>query len=168
MGREVTGIQVLDNKPNGVIAASNGNFSDRARVSPKIAAMVQAIDHDIKDSTEANSFGEKFHEKKDVLSAKRTNSNADLPEEKSEVQKMDDNEKLSSPAAISISDDKEHTSPSAPHPSDEATEKHVTYAKTVDTEAVATGLNLSQKANNMHSPNSSKNSQVLCHRLIAF
>ncbi|XP_057439519.1 protein WAVE-DAMPENED 2 isoform X2 [Lotus japonicus] len=141
MGREVTGIQqVEDNKPNG-------RLGDRVRVSPKIAAMVQAIDH----------------EKKDVLSAKNTKLNAGLPpaekNEKSEVQKVNDNQELSSPTAISISLDKEHTSPPAPQPSDQATEKHVTHTQTVDTEAVATEQNLSPKANNMDSPNSSKNSQ---------
>ncbi|CAL0301810.1 unnamed protein product [Lupinus luteus] len=149
MGREVTGIQILDKKPNGVMAASNGNFSDRMHLSPKIAAMV----HDIKESTEA------IHEKKDVLSAKRLNPNADLTEEKSEVQKMDDNEKLSPPTEIPISVEKDLISPSAPLPSDDANENNVTYAQTVDAEAVATGLNLSAKANNTLSPNSSKTSQ---------
>ncbi|OIV95025.1 hypothetical protein TanjilG_10845 [Lupinus angustifolius] len=146
MGREVTGIQSLDKKPNGVIAASNGNFSDRVHLSPKIAAMVQAIDHDIKESTEA------IHEKKDVLSAKRLNPNA-------EVQKMDDNEKLSPPTEIPISVEKDLISPSAPLPSDDANGNNVTYAQTVDAEAVATGLNLSAKANTTLSPNSSKTSQ---------
>ncbi|XP_061340473.1 protein WVD2-like 2 isoform X2 [Gastrolobium bilobum] len=162
MGREVTGIQVLDQKPNGNVGASNGNFSDRVRVSPKIAAMVQAMDHEIKESSEANSFVEKHHLKKDVLSAKRTNLSADLPEEKnekSEVLKKDENKELTSPAAISVSVDKEHTSPSASQPVDQATEKHVTYTHTVDTEAVTTGLNLSPMDNKMHSPISSKNSQ---------
>ncbi|KAJ1385120.1 TPX2, C-terminal [Sesbania bispinosa] len=163
MGREVTGIPVVDKKPNGAITASNGSFSDRVRVSPKIAAMVQAMDHEIKEAAEGNSFVEKHHEKKDVLSAKSTNLNAGLPaeekNEKSEVQKLDDNKELSSPTAISVSVDKEPTSPSAPPPPDQATEKHVTHAQVVDTEAVATGQNLSPNANNMHSPNSSKNSQ---------
>lgn len=163
MGREVTGIQVVDNKPNGAIPASNGNFGDKVRVSPKIAAMVQAIDHhEIKESTEPHSFAERYHEKKDVLSAKSTNLKAELPEEKSEkseVQKISDDDNLSSPPANSISGDKEHTSPSAPQPSDQATEKHVTHTQNVDTDTVANGLNLSPKANNAHSPNSSKNSQ---------
>ncbi|KAJ1413873.1 TPX2, C-terminal [Sesbania bispinosa] len=162
MGREVTGIPVVDKKPNGAITASNGSFSDRVRVSPKIAAMVQAMDHEIKEAAEGNSF-EKHHEKKDVLSAKSTNLNAALPaeekNEKSEVQKLDDNKELSSPTVISVSVDKEPTSPSAPQPPDQATEKHITHAQVADTEAVATGQNLSPNANNMHSPNSSKNSQ---------
>lgn len=153
MGREVTGIQqVEDNKPNG-------RLGDRVRVSPKIAAMVQAIDHEIHEAADTQ-----HHEKKDVLSAKNTKLNAGLPpaekNEKSEVQKVNDNQELSSPTAISISVDKEHTSPPAPQPSDQATEKHVTHTQTVDTEAVATEQNLSPKANNMDSPNSSKNSQV--------
>ncbi|CAL0308810.1 unnamed protein product [Lupinus luteus] len=146
MGREVTGIQVLDKKPNG-------NFSDRVRVSPKIAAMVQAMDHDMKESSEA------IHDKKDVLSAKVSNSNAaDLTDEKSEVQKTNDNENLGSHSKIQC--ENEPTSPSALLPSDDATEKHVTHAQTGDaTEAVATGLNSSPKASNMNTPNPSKTSQ---------
>lgn len=167
MGREVTGIPVTDKKPNGIVSASNGSFTDRVRVSPKIAAMVHAMDQEIKESAEGSSFTEKHHEKKEVLSAKSTKLNADLPEEtseKSEVEEMDDNKELSSPTAISISVEKEHTSPSAPQLSDQATEKHVTHTQTVDTEAVSTGQSLSPNANanDMHSPNSSKNSQVLC------
>ncbi|XP_006577289.1 protein WVD2-like 1 isoform X2 [Glycine soja] len=139
MGREVTGIQVMEKKPNGAIAASNGSLSDRMRVSPKIAAMVQAMDHEIKESAEANSF-EKHHERKDSLSAKNTKLNAGLPEEENE--KSD-----------------QVPSPSAPQPSDQVTEKHVTHAQAVDTEADASGVNLSPKSNNIQSPNSSKNSE---------
>jgi hypothetical protein len=90
MGREVTGIQVMDKKPNGL--ASNGSFGDRIRVSPKIARMVQAMDHEIKESAEGNSFVEKHQERKDVLNAKSTKLNAGLSEEKnekSEEPKMD-------------------------------------------------------------------------------
>lgn len=170
MGREVTGIQIVDRKPNGAMADSNGNFSDRVRVSPKIAAMVQAIDNEIKESAEPHSFAEKLNENKDVLSAKSTNLKAEFPEgknEKSEVQKMGDDNKLNSPAK-SISVDKEHTSPSSPQPSDQATEKHITHTQSVDTEAAANDLNMSLKADNMHSPNSSKNSQVLFHHIFKF
>ncbi|CAJ1961100.1 unnamed protein product [Sphenostylis stenocarpa] len=162
MGREVTGLQVMDKKPNGAIAASNGSLSDRMRVSPKIAAMVQAMDHDIKESAEPNSF-EKHHDRKDVSSGKSTKVNVVFPEEKnekSEVQKMDDSKELSSPAV-----DKELPSPSSPQPSDQITERHVTHALDVDTEAAATGLNLSPKTNNIHSPNSPKNSEVLVEDL---
>lgn len=153
MGREVTGIPVTDKKP-----------SDRVRVSPKIAAMVHLMDQEIKESAEGNSFTEKHHEKKEVLSAKSTTMNADLPEEKNEkpeVQEVDDDEELSSPTAISIPVDKEHTSPLAPQLSDQATEKHVTHTQTVNPEAVATVQSLSPNVNDVHSPNSSKNSQVL-------
>jgi len=166
MGREVTGLQIMDKKPNGVIATSNGSLSDRMRVSPKIAAMVQAMDHDIKESTEANSF-EKHHDRKDVSSGKSTKLNVVLPEEKksekSEIQKMDDNKELSSPVV-----EKELPSPSTPQPSDQVTEKHVTHALAANTEAAATGPNMSPKANNIHSPNSSKNSQVLFHLILKF
>ncbi|XP_058738661.1 protein WVD2-like 1 isoform X2 [Vicia villosa] len=153
MGREVTGINVMEKKPN--VLASNGSFSERVRVSPKIAAMVEAMDmdHEIKESTEGNS-----------LSAKSTKLNVSLPEErndKPEVQKTSDDEKeLSSPAAIAIPVDKEQTSPSTPQQSDQATEKHVTHTQIVDTEADSNGHNLSPNAKNTHSPNSSKNSQT--------
>ncbi|XP_024626148.1 protein WVD2-like 1 isoform X1 [Medicago truncatula] len=168
MGREVTGIQVMDKKPNGL--ASNGSFGDRIRVSPKIAKMVQAMDHEIKESAEGNSFVEKHQERKDVLNTKSTKLNAGLSEEKnekSEEPKMEGDKELTSPTAITIPVDKEHTSPSAPQQSDQATEKHVTHTQTVDTEAVANGQDLSPNANNTHSPNtnnthspnSSKNSQ---------
>ena len=159
MGREVTGIQFVDKKPNGILPASNGSSNDKVRVTPKIsAAKVQAKDHEVKERTEANSFGQKCHEKEDVLSAKITNGNADLPEEeieKSEIQKTGDDEKSSSPAAR-----KEHTSHSVPQPSDLANEKDGSYTQIGDTEVVANDLNLSPNANNMHSPLSSKNSQV--------
>ncbi|KAL2345800.1 hypothetical protein Fmac_007085 [Flemingia macrophylla] len=148
MGREVTGLQVMEKKPNGAIGASNGSLSNRMHVSPKIAAMVQAMDHEIKESAEANSY-EKHHERKEALSAKSTKLNVALPEEK-----MDDKKEIS-PHDV----DKELPSPSAPQPSDQVTEKHVTHAQDVDTEPVTTSLNSSPKANYTHSPNSSKNSQ---------
>lgn len=153
MGREVTEIQVVDKKPNVVTTASNGSPNGKICISTKIAAAkVQEKDHEVKECTEVNTFVEKCHEKKEVY-------NIDLPEEeneKHEVQKMDDNKKLSSPAVR-----KEHTSHSVPQPSDLVTEKHGSFAEVVDTEAVAAGLNLSPNSNNMHSPYSSKNSQVI-------
>lgn len=160
MGREVSETQVVDKKPNGVIAASNGDSNDKAHISSKIAAVkAEAKDHEVKECTKDNDFVEKCHEKKDVLSAKTTNCNTDLPEkeiEKSEVQKLDDSKKLTSPAAR-----KEHTNHSVSQPSDLVTEKQGSYTQIVDTKAVATGLNLSPNANSMQSPYSSKNSQVI-------
>lgn len=153
MGRKVTGIDVADKKPNTVTTPSNG--------SPKIAApKVQAKDPVVKECTEVNSFVENCHEKKDVLSSKATNGNTDLPDlknEKHEVLKMSDDEKLSSPAAR-----KELTDHSVIRPSDLVTEKHESYSTHIapDTEALATGLNLSPNANIMHSPYSSKNSHA--------
>ncbi|KAG4908528.1 hypothetical protein AAZX31_20G212200 [Glycine max] len=158
MGREVTGMQVVDKKPNGVIPASNGSSNDKVCFSPKMeAAKVQAKDHKVNECTKTNSFEEKSHEKMDGLSAKTTNCNTDLPEEEieiSEVQKMGDSKKLSSPSAR-----KEHTSHLVTHPSDLVTEKHGSHIQIVDAEADATGLNLSPNTINMLSPISSKNSQ---------
>lgn len=152
MGRKVTGIEVADKKPNGLTTASNGSPNDKLHLSPKIAAAkVQTKDPEVKECTEVNSFVEKSHEKNDVLSPKATNGNTDLPElknEKHEVQKTDNDENFSSPAV--------------PRPSDLVTEKHESYTHiAADTEALATGLNLSPNANNIHSPYSSKNSQVI-------
>jgi len=159
MGREVTGMQVVDEKPNGVLPASYGSSNDNVCISPKMAAAkAQAKDHEVKECTKGNSFVEKSHEKKDVLSAKTTNCNTDLPEEEienSEVVKMGDSIKFSSPAG------KEHTGHFVTHPTDLVTEKHESHTQMVDTEADPTGLNLSPSTNNMHSPISSKNSQVI-------
>ncbi|CAJ1976246.1 unnamed protein product [Sphenostylis stenocarpa] len=157
MGREVTGMQVVDKKPNGVLPASHGSSNDKVCISPKMAsAKAQAMDHEVKECIKDNSFVEKSHEKKDVLSAKTTNCNTDLPEEEienSEVLLMGDSDKLLSPAG------KEHTSHFVTHSTDLVTEKHEYHSQIVDTEADATGLNLSPNTNNMHSPISSKNSQ---------
>ncbi|XP_019428584.1 PREDICTED: protein WVD2-like 1 [Lupinus angustifolius] len=74
MGREVTRIQVVDKKPNGVIAA---------------AARIQVKDRDVKE----------YYEKNEVFSAEVTNGSAGLPEEeneKSEAQKTIDSEKFRS------------------------------------------------------------------------
>lgn len=159
MGREVTAIQAEDKKPNGVTIALDDSPNDNVHNSSKIAAAkVQAKDHEVRECTEMNLFDEKCHETKDVLSAKTTNRNTDSSEEeneKHEVQKTGDNKELSSPAA-----EKELTSHFVvTQPSDLVTEKHESY--TVDTEAVVAGLNLSPNANNIHSPCSSKNSQVI-------
>ncbi|KAL2325375.1 hypothetical protein Fmac_024433 [Flemingia macrophylla] len=157
MGREVTGMQVVDKKPNGVIPNSNGSSNDKVCISPTMpAAKVLAKDHEVKDCAKANSFEEKCHEKKDVFSAKTTNCNTDLPEEieNSEVKKIDESKILSSPAAR-----KEHHDHFVTHPSDLVAEKHGSHTQIVDTEAVATGLNLSPNTTNMLSPFSSKNSQ---------
>ncbi|XP_014514696.1 protein WVD2-like 1 isoform X1 [Vigna radiata var. radiata] len=157
MGREVTGMQVVDKKPNGVVPASYGSSNDNVCISPKMAAAKdQAKDHEVKECTKGNSFVEKSHEKMDVLSAKTTNCNTDLPEEEienSEGLKMGDSIKFSSPAG------KEHTSHFVTHPTDLVTERHESHPQIVDTEADANGLNLSSNTNNMHSPISSKNSQ---------
>ncbi|KAI4350090.1 hypothetical protein L6164_010611 [Bauhinia variegata] len=128
MGREVSGIQVVDRKPNSVVVSSN------VHVAPKTPAVKV-------ETTEANSFVEKSHEKKDILSAKSTNHGSDLPEA---------HKTLSSPATRSAAVVKEHTSDPISQPSDLATEEH---------EPVATDMNLSPNANNMLSPDSTKNSQ---------
>jgi hypothetical protein len=79
-----------------------------------------------------------------------TNSNTDSPEDESknhEVQKTGDNKELNS---IKFVLDIEAG----------VTKKNESYTHTVDTEVVATGLNLSLNTNNMHAPYSSKNSQL--------
>ncbi|KAI5398318.1 protein WVD2-like 1 [Lathyrus oleraceus] len=137
MGREVTAMEVEENKPNGVTTDSNESANDNGHDSSEIA------DPEVKICAEVDLFVEDCRESKDIL----TNCNADLPieeNEKHEVQKTGDEKELSSTKA-----------------SDPVTEKNGSYTRVVDTtEAVVTRLNLSPNANNMHSsPYSSKNSQ---------
>ncbi|KAL1294375.1 hypothetical protein AAHE18_19G137500 [Arachis hypogaea] len=75
MGREVSGIQFVDKKPNGVSPSSDGSTNDK-----------------------------KYHEK-DVLNANATNGDADMPEEieKSEIQTTGEN-KMSIPPTAKLSD----------------------------------------------------------------
>lgn len=164
MGREVTGIHVVDKRPNCTTVASNGGSNDKVHVSPRIAAVNgEAKDHEVMECTEINAFVEESQEKKDVLSAKSTNHFAHLPEEKNEkpeAQEMGDNIKLSLPDTISSAAKIEHTIHSVSQPSIPAAGKNGTYTQTVGTEAVANGVNLSPNANNMYSPSSAKYSQV--------
>lgn len=146
MGRQVTEMQVEDQKPNGVAIALNGSPNDNGHVTSKIAAVkLEAEDHEVKECTEVNVFVEKCHETKDALVAKTTNGKNDLHEdesEKHEVQKKSGGDKELS----------------STQPSDLVTEKNGSYTHVDTTEAVLAGLNLSPNANNMHSPYSSKNS----------
>ncbi|KAF7817819.1 protein WVD2-like 2 [Senna tora] len=163
MGREVTGIHVTDKRPNAVVVASNGSSNDKLRASPKIAAVkIEAKDHEVEESNGVNSLAEKSHVKKDVLGAKSTNHDADLPEEKNkklEAQKTSEIKNSSLPATRSAVVGKEHIKHSVPQPSNLATKKHDSNTQIVDTEAIETGGNLSPNADNIHSPSSTKNSQ---------
>lgn len=149
MGRQVTEMQVEDQKPNGVAIALNGSPNDNGHVTSKIAAVkLEAEDHEVKECTEVNVFVEKCHETKDALVAKTTSGKNDLHEdesEKHEVQKKSGGDKELS----------------STQPSDLVTEKNGSYTHVDTTEAVLAGLNLSPNANNMHSPYSSKNSLVI-------
>ncbi|XP_057734935.1 protein WVD2-like 2 [Arachis stenosperma] len=147
MGREVSGIQFVDKKPNGVSPSSDGSTNDKVRIAPRISiSKVQAKDNGVKEHTEANSFDQKYHEK-DVLNANATNGDVDLPEEieKSEIQTTGEN-KMSIPPTAKLSD--------------LDNEKHGSYTDIVETEAASNGLNSPPNANTMHSPVSSKNSQT--------
>ncbi|MED6134535.1 hypothetical protein PIB30_037834 [Stylosanthes scabra] len=147
MGREVSGIQFVDKKPNGVTPDSNSSTNGKVRVAPRISiSKVQAKDHGVKEHTEANPFDQKYHEK-DMLNAKVANGDADFPEEieKSEIQTTGDN-KMSTPPTAKLSD--------------MDNEKDGSYTDIVETEAAANGVNSSPNANTMHSPVSSKNSQT--------
>ncbi|KAL5068609.1 hypothetical protein RYX36_019496 [Vicia faba] len=142
MGREVTAMEVEENKPNGVTKVSNESGNDNGYDSSEIA------DREVKTCTEVDLFVEDCGETKDILTAKTTNSDTELPveeNEKHEVQKTGDEKELSSRK-----------------PSDLVPEKNGSYARVVvdTTEAVVTRHNLSPNANNMYSsPYSSKNSQ---------
>jgi hypothetical protein len=84
-------------------------------------------------------FVENGHKKNGVLAAKTTNSDSDSPKDESEnneVQKIGDNKELNS---INFVVDNETG----------VIKKNGSYTHIVDTEVVATGLNLSPNANNM-------------------
>lgn len=139
MGRQVTAMEVEENKPNGVTTVSNDNGYDSSEI----------VDREVKKCTDVGLFVEDCGESKDILTAKTTECDTDLPveeNEKHEVKKMGDDNELS-----------------PMKPSDPVTEKNGSYTRVVDTaEAVVTRLSLSPNANNMHSsPYSSKNSQVI-------
>lgn len=83
MGREVTGIPVVDKRPNAVTVASNGSSNDKARVLQKIATTkVEAKDDEVEKSTGANSPAEKGPVKKDVLGANSTNHDTEKHDSK--------------------------------------------------------------------------------------
>ncbi|KAI9078404.1 hypothetical protein K1719_039623 [Acacia pycnantha] len=145
MGREVTGIHVVDKKPNRIVATSNGSSSNKVHVSPRIAGVkLETEDHEVMEYAEVNSFIEECHEKN----------------EKSEAQTEGDSKKLSSPAARSTAVELEPTSHSVPLSSDMAAEKNGSDTLGVGTEGVMTGLNMASNANNTHSPNSTKHLQT--------
>lgn len=167
MGREITGIHVIDKRPNSFTGASNGTFNDKVHFSPKIAAVkAEPKDREVEASDGANSLAEKSPVKKEVLGAKSPNHNGDMPElknEKPEAQKMGDIKKFSLPATSSTSTAvaKWHAKFSVPQSSNLATEKHDSSTQTVDTQAIETGGNLSLNADdNTHSSSSTKNSEV--------
>ncbi|XP_028770710.1 protein WVD2-like 2 [Neltuma alba] len=164
MGREVTGIHVVDTRPNRIVATSNGSSNDKVHVSPRIAGVkLDTKDHEVMECTEVNSFTEKCHEKKDVSSAESTHQFADWTEknEKSEAQTTGGSKKLSSPATRSTAVELEPISDSVPLSSDMAAEKNGSDPLSVgSTEAVMTGLNMSPNANNTYSPNSTKHLQT--------
>ncbi|XP_054775931.1 protein WVD2-like 1 isoform X2 [Prosopis cineraria] len=154
MGREVTGIHVVDKRPNAVPVASNGRSNDKVHISPKLAAVkCDAKDHEVEESSGANSLIEKNHVKNNVLGTKSINHDAVLPEEKSEKNEIHDIKKLSSPASRSTFVE-EHTKHSDSTLSDLANEKHDS-----NSQAGETGGILSPNADNNHSPSSTKNSQ---------
>lgn len=156
MGRQVTEMQVEDQKPNGVAIALNGSPNDNGHVTSKIAAVkLEAEDHEVKECTEVNVFVEKCHETKDALVAKTTNGKNDLHEDESEKHEV---QKKKHEVQKKSGGDKELSST---QPSDLVTEKNGSYTHVDTTEAVLAGLNLSPNANNMHSPYSSKNSLVI-------
>ncbi|XP_058770561.1 protein WVD2-like 1 [Vicia villosa] len=141
MGREVTAMEVEENKPNGVTKVSNESGNENGYDSSEIA------DREVKKCADVDLFVEDCGESKDILTAEITKCDTELPveeNEKHEVKKMGDDKELS-----------------PMKPSDPVTEKNGSYTRVVDTaEAVVTRLNLSPNANNMHSsPYSSKNSQ---------
>ncbi|XP_028790269.1 protein WVD2-like 2 [Neltuma alba] len=155
MGREVTGIHVVDRRTNAVPAASNGRPNDKVHISPKLAAVkVDSKDHEAEESTGANSLVEKSHVKNNVLGTKSTNHDGVLPKEKNEKNEIQGIKMLSSPATRSTSVGEDNTKHSDSQLSDLADEKHDSNSRSVETLGV-----LSPNADNIHSPSSTKNSQ---------
>ncbi|KAI9078000.1 hypothetical protein K1719_040129 [Acacia pycnantha] len=107
MGREVTGIHVVDKGPNAVPVASN------------------------EESAGANSLIEKSHVKNNVLGNISTNHDAVLPKEKNEKNEIHDIKKLTSPATRSTSVGEEHS-----QLSDLANEKNGSNSQSVETGGV--------------------------------
>ncbi|MCH96933.1 protein WVD2-like 1-like, partial [Trifolium medium] len=127
-------IQLNNNaNANNIMINNNNNFRRHHRgkghVASKLAAAkFETKEHEVKECTEINLFVENVHETNDVLAAKTTNSDSDLPEDESEnheVQKIGDNEELNS---IKLVADIEAGD----------TKKNESYTHIVDIEAVAT------------------------------
>lgn len=160
MGREVTGIHVVDSRPSRIIVTSNRGSTDKVHVSPRVAGVtVGAKDNEVIECTEVNSFFD--NKDKDALSAKSTNQFADFTEEKNETPTTGGSKKLSSPATRSAAMELEPTRHSVPLSSDMATGKNGSDILNVGTEAALTALNMSPNANNTHSPSSTKHLQVI-------
>lgn len=155
MGREVTGIHVVEKMPNTVPVASNGRSNDKVHISPKIAAIkVDTKDRDVEESVGANSLIEKSHVNNNVLGNISTNHDAVLPKEKNEKNEIHDIKKLTSPATRTTSVGEELTKHSDSQLSDLANEKNDSNSQSVETGGV-----LSPNADNTRSPSSPKYSQ---------
>lgn len=156
MGREVTGIHVVDRRPDAVSVTANGRPNDKVYVSPRIAVdEVDVKDHEVVESDGATSFSEKSHVKNNVLGTKSTNHVAVLPKEKNEKNEVHHIKKLSLSATRSTSVGEEREKHHDSQLSHLADEKHESNSQPVEI-----GVVLSSKADNTHSPSSMKNSQV--------
>jgi hypothetical protein len=163
MGRELTDLH-MEKKPSGVVLVSNGVSSDKVRVAPEISEdSIEAKDYDVKVCTEENSVVEQCLEKQEVLGVKSTNLGAGLLEGKAEkpgAHRSSDNKKSSPLASKSAAVGNVRTY-TVPQPFSLATEKRGPCTHPVGAESAANGVSYSPKANNMHSPQATKNSQVI-------
>ncbi|XP_059438736.1 protein WVD2-like 2 [Corylus avellana] len=161
MGRELTDLH-MEKKPSGVVLVSNGVSPDKVHVAPEISEdSIEAKDYDVKVCTEENSVVEQCLEKQEVLGVKSPNLGVGLPEGKAEkpgAQKSSDNKKSSPLASKSAAVGNVRTY-TVPQPFSLATEKRGPCAHTVEAESAANGVSYSPKANNMLSPQATKNSQ---------
>lgn len=156
MGREPRSVQV-EQKPNGVA-------HDMVLVAPRVAERnVEAKDYEVKECTEENLIIEKYHEKQEVLSVKRTNLDSEEKYEKSGAEKFGEDKK-SSPVG-SKSPGNMRGQYTVPQPFTLETEKRGPCTHTIGNDATTTGgVNISP---NMQSPSAKKNSQVI-RFIIAF
>lgn len=136
-------------KSNDVVVSSNGVFHEKVYVSPKIAEeSFEEKDYEVKECTEENSIGEKYHGEQDTLVVKSTSFDETPP-----IQKFTDLKQTSPPASKSPGVGSVRRNCTVPQPFALATQKRGTCARTIGFQSAA--------SENVNSPYAMKNSQVV-------
>lgn len=162
MGRDVTGLRI-DKKPNNA-TKTNGINHVSVFVAPKIAVERDATE--VEDHTAEGTVVDDGHEKQDVLGVKSINFNPGLPEVK--TQKAESlkalEKKLNSPIKLASGSAARGTLQTSPAPQSPslATENQNSSASYVNGVGTAdTVTDSAVKTNDLHSPESTKKSEVL-------